>query len=353
MIYFYKGLVSVKVIIPVLSMGRSGGERVLSKLATELIRLGNDVVFITPASDRGPYYPTEATVIYSEKSKSNNKFVRYFVTLYNLWRKCKGINADLVLANYHPTAYIAAMLLTRKQRFYYVQAYEVNFSGSILGKLFAYLTYLLPLNKIVNSNNLLPESLNSHVAVVPAGIDNDLFFDDKLPEMQGLINIGLIGRIEPHKGTKEALFILAEYIRENMLDDKVKVNVAVYLPEINFNIKNIAHYSIGSDDELASFYKENDIFIATGLVEDGAFHYPCAEAMAAGCLVISNYAPLTSTSSVLKIKTFSKTELFSALDCCFKNELDISFCVRENQKLMEEYSWEKIGNKMYNAIAGL
>ena len=343
----------MKIIIPVLSMGRSGGERVLSKLATELMKLGNEVIFVTPNTDAMPYYPTEAAIIYSKRARSHSKFVRYFVNLFNLWRKCKEIDADVVLANYHPTAYIAAMLLTRKQRFYYVQAYEVNFSTSILSKLFAYVTYWLPLNKIVNSNRLLPESLNNYVAVVPAGIDNDLFYDDKLPEMQGVINIGLIGRIEPHKGTKEALFILSEYIRENMLEDKVRVNVAVYLPEVNFNIKNISYYAIGNDEELASFYKKNDIFIATGLVEDGAFHYPCAEAMAAGCLVISNYAPLTNTSSVLKIATFSETELFFALDCCFKSELNISFCVNENQSVMKEYSWSKIGNKMHDVIISL
>jgi len=340
----------VKIIIPTLSMGRAGGERVLSKIATQLVKLGNDVVFITPSSDSKPYYPTEAKIVYSKRSKSSIKIIRVFFTLFHLWRECKKIKADIVLANYHPTAYIAAMLLTKKQRFYYVQAYEVKFSKSIFRQFFAYITYLLPLNKIVNSDTLLPKSLNNFVAIVPAGIDYDLFYDDNLPDIHGIINIGLIGRVEPYKGTKETLYALSKYICDNNLEDKVKINVGVHLPNVGFNIKNIKNYAINNDEELASFYKMNDIFIATGLIENGAFHYPCAEAMTAGCLVISNYAPLINTSSTLKMTAFSERELNIALDKCLKNESDIVDWVRENQKVMKDYAWQHIGDKFFNCI---
>lgn len=340
----------MKIVIPVLGMGRSGGERVLSKLATELVKLGNEVFFITPESDDGPYYPTDANILYCKRSTHSIKMIRLFMTLLHLWFECRKLKADIVLANYHLTAYIAVMLLTKKQRFYYVQAYEVNFSGSILRKFVAYVTYFLPLNKIVNSESLLPKHFNDYVAVVPAGIDYDLFYDAELPNIENIINVGLVGRLEPYKGTKEVLYTLSQYIRDNKLEDKVQVNIAVYLPNINFNIKNINHYTIGSDEELADFYKKNDIFIATGLIEDGAFHYPCAEAMTAGCLVISNYAPLANTSSVLKMGTFSEYQLILALDKCLENQSNVSLWVRENQHAMKDFEWSNIGAKFFECI---
>ncbi|WP_320657095.1 glycosyltransferase, partial [Aeromonas jandaei] len=225
----------MRIIIPVLGMGRAGGERVLSKLASELVRLGNEVFFVTPMSNTGPYYSTTAKVIYSKKSDSRSKVIRFFLDIIYLWRACKDINADAVIANYHLTAYIASMLLTRKQRFYYVQAYEVNFSSNLFRKMIAYISYLLPLNIIVNSEALLPKMINKYngfLTVIPAGIDYKLFYDEEMPSISGKINLGIIGRQEHYKGTKEILGILSKYILDNKLDERINVNVAVYMPEV-------------------------------------------------------------------------------------------------------------------------
>lgn len=341
----------MKIVIPVLGMGRSGGARVLSKLATELVKLGNEVFFVTPESDDGPYYTTDAKIHYCKRSTHCIKIIRLFLNCFNIWFECRKLKADIVLANHHLTAYIAVMLLTKEQRFYYVQAYEVNFSKSSLRKFFAYVTYWLPLNKIVNSDSLLPKHLNNYIAVVPAGIDYDLFYDAELPDVENIVNIGLVGRVEPYKGTQEVLYALSHYIHMNKLHEKVHINVAVHLPNIILNVNNINHYTIESDEELAHFYKRNDIFIATGLIEDGAFHYPCAEAMTAGCLVISNYAPLVNTSSVLKISTFSESQLICALDKCFENQSSVSTWVRENQHIMKDFEWSNIGAKFFECIS--
>ncbi len=341
----------MKIIIPVLGMGRSGGERVLSKIATELVTQGNDVYFVTIKSDLPPYYNTSANIIFCERSERINKISRFIENCYGIWRKCRELDGDIVVANYHITAYIAAFLLTKKQRFYYIQAYEVLFYKRPLFKLVALMTYLLPFNKIVNSKVLLPEIINNYSAVVPAGIDYELFYDSVLPDIDGVINVGIVGRKEPYKGTKEILQVLANFIEENHLSDKVNVNVAVHMPDMHFTIKNMMYHSVENDADLASFYKLNDIFIATGLIEDGAFHYPCAEAMAAGCLVISNYAPLSNTSSELKITHFSEEGIISGINKCLTmNRHDIQREVLVNQSIIKNLSWNIIGKKMNDVL---
>lgn len=347
----------MKIIIPVLGMGRAGGERVLSKLASELVKLGNEVAFITPKSSTEPYYPTTAKVIYSKRAEGNSRFIRFFLNMFYLWRECKNANADVVIANYHLTAYISAMLLTKKQRFYYVQAYEVNFFNNILRKVVAYISYLLPLNIIVNSNTLLPNFINEYnafIAVIPAGIDYNLFYDNDKPSISERINVGVVGRQEPYKGTKEILGILSKFISDNNLGEKVNVNVAVYMPEIELGINNLKYYKISNDVELSNFYKINDIFIATGLIEDGAFHYPCAEAMTAGCLVISNYAPLCDTSSRLVLTTFSEIEINNVLMKILSLTPDeIANEVSSNQAIMSTYAWSIVGVKMNSVLQSI
>jgi glycosyltransferase involved in cell wall biosynthesis len=341
----------MKIIIPIFGMGRAGGERVLCKLATELVRAGNEVIFVIPETDIPFYYSTDAKIVYSKRYNSKIKLLRMILSVYYLWRTCRDLKPDIVLASYHLTAYIASLLLTKEKRFYYVQANEANFYDKFVRKNIAFLSYRLPLNIIVNNRSLLPENIKNIIAVIPAGIDYELFFDEGNPSFDGFINIGIIGREEPYKGTKEIINILSTFIDEHNMHEKIRVNVAVFMPKMEHKIKNIKHFEIHNDVELSAFYKINDIFIATGLIEDGAFHYPCAEAMTAGCLVISNYEPLYETSSELKLKTFSNVDIINLLRKCLSfSEKKIKSERVSNQLVTRELSWSLIGSKMNGVL---
>ena len=54
----------MNIIIPVLGFGNSGGYRVLSNLATELIKLGHRVDFLSPGTTTTPYFPTKAGILW-------------------------------------------------------------------------------------------------------------------------------------------------------------------------------------------------------------------------------------------------------------------------------------------------
>jgi hypothetical protein len=347
----------LKIIIPVLGFGRAGGERVLSKLATELMSCGHDVSFIAPDNKTEPYYETTANIIRSKVSKSRFKIARIISLYYNLWRKCIESKPDVAVASFHLIAYLVAILpIKRSGKYYYIQAYEVNFSESKLGRLIAYLTYHLPLKKILNSPGLIPHKIDDSIGIVPAGLDLNVFHPKTADcAKNSHVSIGVIGRKEKHKGTSEVVSVLCSLEHK----EETIINIAVYLDEMDRERLISAGFQVNfvpvtSDLELASFYRSNDIMVAVGLVEDGAFHYPCAESMACGCLVISNYAPLAETKSKLKLEKFDANKLYEAINDCLgfsdeekKNE------IQSNISILKKYDWKIVGETFNFLLLGI
>lgn len=338
----------MKVVIPVMDFGRAGGERVLSNLANELIAKGHEVTFVKPNNGSKPYYPTKAKVVQSKYVTDGNKLTRYIENLHNLIKECRLIKADVVIANYFMTAYVAFLMPRKVLKLYYVQANEVKLNRRWVFKVLAFITYMLPLKKIVNSKNILPEYTPNIIGVVPAGIDVQKYRSDILPkkfEDGRKFKIGLIGRQEQHKGTKEileVLHLLPEDVKSNL-----SINIAVYLPEHEESLLwDYKFYKINNEEELREFYKECDLILALGLIENGAFHYPCAEAMATKRLVISNYSPLVNTSSRLAIDKFDKdiilTKLIEVLSFSLE---DIHKEVENNFEMTKPYSWSTVADK--------
>ncbi|AOR64666.1 glycosyltransferase family 4 protein [Pectobacterium wasabiae] len=342
----------MKILIPILGFGKSGGERVLSKLATELVNKNHDVIFVVPEKKATPYYPTKAKVVTTKQVTNSNRYINLILSMYYMRKCCRNLNPDVVIANFNITAYIVAFLPKKIKKFYYVQAYEVIFFKNKFLKFCAYMTYFLPLKKIVNHEFILPREVNNYVSIVPAGIDTGVFYPN-IKKQYGKKNaIGIIGREERHKGTSDMISALLKWNgREN-----IHLNVAVYLSDIDKRkLENsgveFSFFPISNDEELGEFYRKNDLMLAVGLVEDGAFHYPCAESMACGCIVISNYSPLAYTKSRFKIDTFNENVIIEKLNEF--NQLTISEVENEikiNSFEINKISWEKIGDKFNKAL---
>ncbi|MEQ9881858.1 glycosyltransferase family 4 protein [Pectobacterium brasiliense] len=342
----------MKILIPILGFGKSGGERVLSKLATELVNENHDVIFVVPQDKAIPYYPTKAGVVTIKKISDSNKYIKLILLIYYMRKCCKELDPDVVIANFNITAYIVAFLPQKIKKFYYVQAYEVLFFKNKLLKLAAYISYFLPLKKIVNHGFILPKKINNYVSIVPAGIDTDIFYPNAEKQHKKKNTIGIIGRQEKHKGTSDVISTLLKWDgRKN-----IHLNVAVYLSDIDKEKLEkggieFSFFSIASDEELGAFYRKNDLMLAVGLVEDGAFHYPCAESMACGCIVISNYSPLAYTKSRFKIDTFNEDMIIDKLNEF--NQLTISEIeseVKMNSFEINKISWEKVGKKLNDIL---
>lgn len=344
----------MKLIIPILVFGRAGGYRVLSKLADELLKNGHDVTFITSQYSAPAYYPTHAKIIIAESPFSNIPVIRVVFGLFAIWRKILSMESGHVLANHNITAYIAFMLPRSFKKIYYIQAYEVNFSSRWPRKLLAYFSYSLPLKKIVNSKNLLPKEFPNTYSVVPAGIDLELFSrNPKTYNKSRQIKIGCIGRIERHKGTAEIIEAFSKIAKKY----DAALNIAIHTPPVPEEIKHLVNeFKISSDKELSEFYDKNDIIVATGLIENGAFHYPCAEGMASGKIIISNYAPLIGNppfdfSSPLTLSNVTADEIFKSLTHAINMTESAQLSeIKKNKEIISSYSWDIIGKKFIRAI---
>jgi glycosyltransferase involved in cell wall biosynthesis len=208
---------------------------------------------------------------------------------------------DIVLANQHMTA-LPTWFSTRWRRngYYYIQAYEPEMydpgSHHALPRVLARATYRLKLTRIVNSPTYTHYKELRARHIVEPGLDTSLFNQEGRREWAPpRIEIGCIGRHERWKGTAEIIEGVHEAIARLGSAVDLRLNIAFQLPDkFRDNLPPFARLlQPHGDRHLARFYKDNDIFVATGLLQDGGFHYPCAESLACGCTVISNYAPGT------------------------------------------------------------
>ncbi|SFQ11089.1 Glycosyltransferase involved in cell wall bisynthesis [Geopseudomonas sagittaria] len=339
----------MNIIIPILGFGKAGGYRVLSKLANEFIKQGNSVTFVTPAYGKTPYYPTTAKIINTKSLFRDTPIIRVLFGIISIWLRILKMENGHVLANHNLTAYIAYALPKKFKKTYYVQAYEVNLMRSFLGKLVAYISYFLPVKKIVNSEKILPRYFHKISGTVPAGIDLELFYrESKIYDKSKKIRIGCIGRTERYKGTNEIIEAFSSIIKKY----DVELNIAVHTPKIPDTIKDSTKsFSISSDKELSEFYDKNEIIVATGLIEDGAFHYPCAEGMASGKIVISNYSPLVEeqhkTHAQLQLRKITSSKIAKALEYAINMTADEQKLETEkNKEIISKYSWEIVSNEM-------
>ncbi|WP_417763964.1 glycosyltransferase family 4 protein [Shewanella sp.] len=344
----------MKIIIPVLGFGKSGGYRVLSNLSNYLIKNGCSVTFVAPEYSPEPYYPTSARVISVASRFENIKILRVVFAALSIFSQILKFDEGCVIANHNLTSFIVVVLPRRFRKYYYVQAYEVNLVSGLFSKFLAYLSYFLPLRKIVNSEKILPERVKNIVGCVPAGIDFNVFYESsEVFSKSKTIRIGCIGRKERYKGTFEIIEAFSEIAKKY---DAI-LQVAIYLPKCDFNANDkIVYRPITNDTELSDFYKSNDIIVATGLIEYGAFHYPCAEGMAVGRLVISNYSPLTdrldAVNPQLRLERVNKKSIVEALD--FAINMNSSKQLEEiaiNNSIIRQYSWNCVGLQFLDIIS--
>lgn len=331
----------------------------MSKVADEMIRQGHDVKFLAPAGFKAPYFPTIAPILeyrtYFQRLpilRTASKLLGMYLALIKA-RK----HSDVIVANYNMTAVpVALATLGSNKGYYYIQAYEPEFYAELktitarVSTLFAKFSYKLPLVQIVNAPMYQSyHEIDSNYVVEP-GIDLTVFRSREQQWENQKLTIGCIGRKSKWKGTLEIIRAV-QTVRE-ITGRNLTLRVAFELPD-GVDVSNIDFVELCTphgDERLAEFYRECDIFVATGLIQDGAFHYPCIESMASGCLVISNYAPATAKNSIL-ISNVSSDKIVSALVEALEMPVANRHALIEVCKTsVEKYRWSSIASKMLDVF---
>lgn len=341
----------MKIVIPVIGFGKSGGQRVLSWLGTSLVENGASVTFVAPKNCEPLYYQTKANITYINYKVGNSKIINFIRIFFGLIQAINSMSPNIVIANYFITSYLLIFVRRSIKKVYYIQADESKLHARWYLNFLARLSYRMPWLKIVNSDKILPVSLNNFKKIVPAGVDIGSFYPAETPGNKIPFTLGIIGRKETYKGTNELLSVLSEQQFVGVFELKV----AIYFPEeFVGKFEKLDVVVIENDSALARFYRSCDLIIATGLIEDGAFHYPCAEAMATGRVVISNYAPLTETSSEFVVPHFSPELIREKLQKFISmTDEQLALEVDRNKKYAMNFSWERIGKDMFSYLKSI
>ncbi len=350
----------MKILIPVLGFGPSGGYRVLSRLATEWKRAGHHAVLLAPIGTPPPYHPTEAPVWWAGPTgpvveqrpeavaAARRRGLRNIASVWNGVRQLAA-NFDIVLANHSFTpAPIWLAGARRRSRFYYIQADEAEYYRDEhlpVHAAIARMSYALPFQQIVNAPVYFGYRAMRATEFVPPGVDLATFhcksaardFSDGAP-----IVIGCIGRREPGKGTQ---FLLDAYETLARSDARFRLRVAYgNLPE-HWSHPGLEVVVPKNDEELATFYRSVDILVAPGTVQHGAPHYPVMEALASATPVVTTgYLPADADNSWI----VANRDADAIADTVRAIVNDPAYYTRVERGLraMQDFGWQAIAARM-------
>jgi glycosyltransferase involved in cell wall biosynthesis len=341
----------MKILIPVLSLGKSGGIKVLTNLANYWTAMGIQVTILVTDQLNTPYYPVKCHLKYINGKgevldKNFGKKTSSFSKLYAMYiyLKKNSHNYDVVLANYNLTAYPVAFG-SSTENFYYIQAYEPEFYNEMknyikkyISVFLAWFSYFLPLTKIVNSNMYVRHRNIFTNYVVYPGIDLNVYY----PKLRGYKDnnekfiVGCIGREELWKGSND----VAEAIKILHAEGYSNIELVVAFNKVPYENHKLVHPH--GDSNLSDFYRSLDIIITPGHIQLDAIHYPVIEAMATCTpLITTGYYPSNQENCFI-------VDVHNPLDIADKIKYIISnydvaikkskLCLKE----IEQFSWERI-----------
>jgi glycosyltransferase involved in cell wall biosynthesis len=360
----------MKIAIPVLGFGRSGGYRVLSELASAWVKKGHEVTFVCGCPSDIPYFPTMAQILWLDERgevmancspRKDVGGVKYVAS--GLHSLLKGLNRygrdyDIVLANQSLTAWPVFISSLKAKKFYYIQAYEPEYYAHKPGiksrilEMMSLVTYFFPLFRIVNSPIYFRHKALRAENYVPPGVDFALFSPrEKSLGVSGRpVVLGCIGRKEIEKGTRYVFDAFETLLRRGF-------DVELHVAYGNLTDEQTRHPRCkvvvpGNDRELGEFYRSLDIMIAPGLVQLGAPHYPVMEAMACGIPVVTTgYLPASESNSWI-VPVGSSEAIAAALVDIIEHPLDSELRVQQALEDISPFEWDRVAQKMLDMFKG-
>lgn len=337
----------MKILIPVFGFGRAGGYRVLSCLSNEW-KKSVDVEFITFEDSKIPYFPTDANIKVLPLKLADN----FLKKSYFLSKEMEKYEEEkIILANQNQTVW-ATLFSKEINKFYYIQAYEPEFYNEYKGniikkniqKFLAWLTYFMPLIKVVNADIYRNYKNIKSKYVIPPGLDLNIYYPKKLTkDNKKTLVVGCIGRVEEWKGSQD-VGRAVEILHKKGLDIKLKVA---------FNPVEYSNHELvkpDGDKNLADYYRSLDVLVAPGHIQLGAIHYPVIEAMACNVPVITTgYYPANNENSfIVPIK--SPEKIAETIEKIYFNYEEAYKKSQKSQEKIGEFAWEVVAKNFLDII---
>lgn len=287
----------IRVSIPLAGFNLSGGVKSLCGVANALAERGHRVRVLVPDYAAHPpvalHPEVRVRVLRSGPSRLPAP-ARKLVHLARLATTATA-GADVCLANYFTTAYaaVASKLLRGDQTIlaYNVRGYEpishgldaaASLPSRVIRSGIAWVSYRLPLHKIVTTEWLRERTGDPSAYVVGHGIDLAVFRRPaRLRKATSEVVVGAIARESDVKGYPDLLRALALLPTTLPMRLRIARPDPVPLPE-RFPVET-SHRT--TEPAMADFYGGCDVFVFSSRAE--GFGLPALEAMARGCAVVT------------------------------------------------------------------
>jgi glycosyltransferase involved in cell wall biosynthesis len=357
-----------------MGLGESGGVKVIFKLADYLINDGHEVFILTfkEGSHEKLNFTTKANIKYIKLSSLIRKtllipVLRDFVKCWYLYKNLP--KSDLAIANYFLTAYPVWLSHEPKYKFYYCQAFEPKFFYTyrqekvslkqalkiVRNAFYRYLarkSYKLGLFMVANNETIVKsiKAINKdsslYIPILPPGVDTSIF-KPKYDKNNELLKVGVIASPNFWKGTKYLLDAIMLLKKEGV---RFNVVCAFGPPPKGSPVVDAKWVNPRSQEELADFYRNLDVFVSPMLILN-EFPLPPLEAMACGVAVIST--PLIYGEH--KIHYYETPSEDSKAIANALIELAQNIDLRKKiastgYELSKNFDWEVIGNKMITIL---
>ncbi|MCE1173116.1 MAG: hypothetical protein LWW77_00720 [Propionibacteriales bacterium] len=314
----------MRILIPMLDFGASGGYRVLAELGNRWHAAGVDCAFVVPWFAGDARFPVSAPVLYvdsrgrtrSRDTRDLSGIRRVVLAQLALTRGIRRLvePSDVVFSNHFLTT-IAAFGSEKRGAAHVrlMQAEEAEYypGGSLKARMFRALVRRADERApyvIVNSPEFLVGD-ERRIGVLPPGIDLTLFHPDE-PAARPL-TIGTVGRSEPWKGTHRVL----QSVRQASLPGEYVLSVADFGAELaEFGDLPIRTTTPRSDAELADWYRSVDFVVVGGSGQPGAYHYPCLEALATGATLVTPWYRPADAANAWLVEEPEPAQLAAAID---------------------------------------
>lgn len=353
-----------QILIPITSFSKSGGMRVLSKLANEWCESGYIVTFVSPFESEKPYYPTKAKIVWIDNQgnivpSNSNDFIirksakRRMLALYRYLKNYQIMNS-IIIANHNLTVWPIWFAKKRNQScIYYIQAYEPEFDRvhdikTLLKYLMAYMTYYLPFVQIVNADIYKQYKNIRTDHVIPPGLDLTVYHQKTNSVYKNIRNdriiIGCIGRTQEWKGSNDvgrAVQILHQKGYDN-------IHLKVAFNQIEY--ENCELVFPDGDANLADYYRSLDILVAPGHIQLGAVHYPVIEAMACKVPVITTgYYPANNENSYI-VPIQNPERIAETILEIINNPEEVEVKVERALKEVKRFDWKIVSSDFLDII---
>ncbi len=295
----------MKIHFPLLGFNLSGGVRLIIRLANGMVKFGHQVRFTVPAYRARSFFKVDPGVEIVQLGTAKTTRLGYYRLLLDEAAQW----GDVLVASSTTTPFLLKKSIRRSRRdiplLYLAQGYDPIEQGDlfdgprwrgILNRQIALHSYPIADYRVYISRGVADlVGLDKEPHVIRGGVDLGIYKPCEYPPRpaHAPFHIGLIGRFSKRKGTKD-FFTAWEQLR----DLRESAQVLVW-PTFSWRPptlpQGVGVYDVCSDEAMARFYQDLDLFVFPSLFE--GLGLPPLEAMACGvpvvltdCVGVSQYA---------------------------------------------------------------